>query len=503
MGGCGLFLALQVHQILGHSWEDRLASGAKVTMAASCLSGARWLLECLYSTRLLKMKCESKIMQNTWERAVIERLRMGMPDGSPAALPGGSALGIWAFDLYCAELIRSRKDHAEMDDDEEEEQASKIFDHVLALIDPSAPCATSSDGADDTPIALDRLSSGTQARELPTTLRYDDLKRYLPEAEAEKAWAWLGDGDDDEIGTGAWYDCDSQQGMQLKKETFTRHVRQTWSDSRDLVSNIDEYNTIYTLFRSIVRCAFALTLVVIVLATFEPNALSSLWWTMSSVTVALSFVFGPLLREMFESLTLILVIRPFDVGDRVIILGKRMQVIELNFFTTNFLDGDTTRVEIKNSMIFSDKLGVCNLTRSGHTECGVELNILAEDSTTHNVEYLQECVRKECARLSETWVDGECGDATVNLGGDSGVLVGMSPEAPGVVRWRFRVIHKLNLQSPRGVRVDASKLLAFLVQECKDYGIRLQRPPYDTRFDVQPSDVVPIVVASTSEQSPP
>lgn len=38
---------------------------------------------------------------------------------------------------------------------------------------------------------------------------------------------------------------------------------------------------------------------------------------MSTVALGLSFIFGNLLKEIFESVVLLLVMHPYDVGDRI------------------------------------------------------------------------------------------------------------------------------------------------------------------------------------------
>jgi len=214
-------------------------------------------------------------------------------------------------------------------------------------------------------------------------------------------------------------------------------------------------------------------------AIFWPEALAAVWWTFSSILVAVTFTFGALIKDVCESLTLILVIRPFDVGDRVIVANKRLLVVELNMLTTTFLNGSNELVWLRNSQIFSEPSGVCNLTRSVHTECGLEIELWAEESTTPNMRRLESFVRNFCDSKPQTWVPGANGAATV--GADvSGVTVGVAgagamPGA-GMIRWRFRAVHQDNLQSPSQIRLDVSRLLSALLGECVSAGLHLRRP---------------------------
>ena len=83
------------------------------------------------------------------------------------------------------------------------------------------------------------------------------------------------------------------------------------------------------------------------------------------------------------------------------------------------------------------------MSRSGGAECAVELELLAEDSTTANVRGLEQAARALCEAHAETWVPEKSGIATVVSGGNGEVLCSMAGGTPGTVRWRFRAIHRL------------------------------------------------------------
>merc|ERR1712190_644729 len=119
-------------------------------------------------------------------------------------------------------------------------------------------------------------------------------------------------------------------------------------------------------------------LLVSILAVNFPHTLETAWWAFFSLIGSFSFVFGSLIKDVCESLTLILLIRPFDLGDRIVVGGQRLLVVELNMLTTTFLNGYNELVWLRNSQIFTDAAGVCNLSRSEHAECAIELDILAE-----------------------------------------------------------------------------------------------------------------------------
>lgn len=486
-----LCFILRLHRVSDALWADRLERAAGSLMAASALTACRWLVECLYSTRLLKLRCGAQVLENAWQRAAIDRLCRWKPSKEPPlALRSGS--GIWEFDMQCAKLIKGHSAEfiAQQDKDAELLEAARIFSEIIAAMSQQASGSPSRMTRVPTPAGGEEVQGQSPRegrRSCVRLLELGDLKRCLEKGDADRAWAWLwGAGDE---GAGAWLWQDSGQGLGIDEDMFVRRIMEMRADTRELVSSICEYNTIFRLFHNVVMCVYVASMALLALAVICPGALAALWWTFSSALVAVSFIFGPLIRDAFESLALILFIRPYDVGDRVVIADQRMMVVEINVLTTTFNNGFNELVWFRNSQIFSDKRGVRNLSRSEHAECAVELDILAEDSTMANIRGLERTVRKWCEERPHVWVAAHCGDATACAPGSGGILCSMAACGAGVMRWRFRAVHQRNLHSPLQVKVDASKLMLALIEACLARGVRLRRPPQGISLE-GPADAI-------------
>lgn len=462
-------IAVGVHRAPEYVGEF-LYNVAMAIMMSSVLSAGRWLVECLYSTRLLKLRCGPRVLDNAWHRAVVERFRECVERGPEAALDPSPVLpqfrGLWEFDFHCAELIRlnAADAHSKKDQDEDYDAAegAELFNQIIEL--KEAQSAT-----------IEESPTSASYR----TLSAEMLLSLLPKEDAQNAWVWLwGDGGD---GTGEWLWNDCADGPGVDESTFVNRISQAKAETEKLVSNICEYNSIFALFRTVVGVAHGGAMICMLLSLFWPGAMATLWWISSSVIVAVSFTFGPLIRDACESLALILVIRPFDVGDRVVIAGNRMRVMEIDMLTTTFMNGHNELVWIRNSQIFAEKGGVRNLSRSKNEECGVELDLLAEDSTQQNIEALSAAVKKFCEAWPDKWVANDCGQATA-LASPAGCTVAatMSVSGAATVRWRFRATHRENLHNALSLAMDTSRLLTLLVDVCNKLGIRFCRPPLQT-----------------------
>eukprot|EP00927_Polykrikos_kofoidii_P050128 TRINITY_DN4405_c0_g1_i6.p1 TRINITY_DN4405_c0_g1~~TRINITY_DN4405_c0_g1_i6.p1 ORF type:complete len:617 (+),score=103.02 TRINITY_DN4405_c0_g1_i6:66-1916(+) len=451
----GLFLVVRVQNGSDDSMlAYLLTSTARLVMAVAAVSATRYVIESLYSTRLLKNRCEQRVLENQWQHAVVERLHNISQETSSSRAPVlSTGSGPFEFDAHCAMLIQRHAKELDSPKTSHETRAmvSAIFDQI-----------TRSKGS---PIGARTMSP-------------EDLDRALPKEDAQRAWAWLHRKKDTPAKDGnsdGGSDSDSADEP-VDEIEFRERIAETRAETLDLASSICEFHTVCGLFRSILQIVHCGALSAIFLALFFPAAFANVMWTLSSILVAGSFMFGSLARDVCESLALILFIRPFDVGDRVCVAGAVLIVVEVNLLTTAFVNPYNELVWLRNSQIFSDSSGVRNFSRSEHSECAVELDLLAEDCSFENIEALEKFVRDWCEERKESWLYDQCGDATACSGPDAGVLSSTSEKYPGIIRWRFRAVHKSNLHVPSVVKRATSRLLLGLLEACKDRNIRLQQP---------------------------
>jgi len=439
-------------------WRCNLAAVAFPTLWA-----AQWLMECFYCTRLLKQYCEDDVAQNSWERAVLKRLASGKADKDPETeLPEAvvKGAGPFEFDLQCAGLIQTERhsvmawqkgdeEAKETIRDQEEEDARSLF---TKLVHP-AP-------SDPTPV-----------------LKPDHLKHMLAPDDIRRLVNWLQE------------DCKT---VALTETVFVDRVMETRENTRDLLGSIFSYASIVALFRTVVECVTYSLAFIAGLIIFVPEGLTSLG-PISTGLAGFMLIFGSLIREIGECLVLILVIRPFDIDDCVVVSGKRLIVVEITMLTTRFLNSNGEVVRIRNAHIFADKDGVVNLSHSKNLECGVEIDLLAADSTPEVLGNLEDFVQQYCANQEDSWVPGQCGKATVIAGGCSGILVQMLE--PGIVRWRFRVVHRLNFDHVGKVRRDCSVLLTCLLEHAtRTLGLKLGK----AQRVVQSAEAPPVLVGKGS-----
>jgi small-conductance mechanosensitive channel len=83
----------------------------------------------------------------------------------------------------------------------------------------------------------------------------------------------------------------------------------------------------------IMRVLLCTVLAMITLSLFELTTYNTIA-SYSSIMLSLSFLFGSSARSAFEAIIFLLMVHPYDVGDRVVIEGENYLVSKINLLTT-------------------------------------------------------------------------------------------------------------------------------------------------------------------------
>jgi small-conductance mechanosensitive channel len=81
-----------------------------------------------------------------------------------------------------------------------------------------------------------------------------------------------------------------------------------------------------------ILCTTYLLNLTLVILVFSQVSLTRAWLTVSSLLLSFVFVFGNSIRLIYESVVYLFVVRPFDVGD-VILLGPTQDWCTVRYLT--------------------------------------------------------------------------------------------------------------------------------------------------------------------------
>ncbi|RYF36737.1 MAG: mechanosensitive ion channel family protein, partial [Cytophagaceae bacterium] len=150
------------------------------------------------------------------------------------------------------------------------------------------------------------------------------------------------------------------------RDEFVNSILIMYMSLQSTQGALASYGGVSGAVRILVNLIHIITLVLIVLAIYEVNISQSLV-PLTTMLIGFGFALGPTLQRLLESLLFVLVISPFDVGDKVSVpminAGGWLTVAKLNLLTTEFTDGTNKRLIMRNSELGAQP--IFNMRRSG------------------------------------------------------------------------------------------------------------------------------------------
>jgi hypothetical protein len=172
-----------------------------------------------------------------------------------------------------------------------------------------------------------------------------DLERVLDQRTAAQAFASFSSRSTDAL---------------ISRSEWVAAMRAIFRERRNLASTIADRDNVAGVLSRVMHLVFWLLVFVAVLLLFNVSLAPFL----PAVTffVTLSFIFGNSVKNIFESLLLVLVVRPFDVGDRIEVEGQNYLVTRIYTHTTEATTPNGKLIILPNNMLQGRP--IINLSRS-------------------------------------------------------------------------------------------------------------------------------------------
>eukprot|EP00418_Pyrodinium_bahamense_P084329 CAMPEP_0179070116 /NCGR_PEP_ID=MMETSP0796-20121207/30855_1 /TAXON_ID=73915 /ORGANISM="Pyrodinium bahamense, Strain pbaha01" /LENGTH=780 /DNA_ID=CAMNT_0020767199 /DNA_START=45 /DNA_END=2389 /DNA_ORIENTATION=+ len=297
-----------------------------------------------------------------------------------------------------------------------------------------------------------------------------DLVSIMPSEDADRTWQLLtlrSDGDGTGGGAAARFSVSEQEFVQAVRGTFERfHM---------LAATVKDYAAIWLVFSNVLAAVQVAVAIGIILAVFfPPQVLRTVCISVPTAFLGVSFVFGGLLREIFESLVLILLVQPYDVGDRICLPDgddayRTFIVQKINILTTEARDLSNQCVYLKNSILFQESR-IMNLGRSLNAVVELSFEMPAEQFTLEIVNALEGFVRQYMSYRAVNWVPTYLRSFTPIANGRT------QCDLSGAVTHRFRLMHRKPWQHIREIRNDTTNVLYALIEEMRRLGLDFRLP---------------------------
>ncbi|CAE7516158.1 Nup155 [Symbiodinium necroappetens] len=459
-------------------WVPALRDASMLLLLARVLRAGETAAELLYSSRILTTQ-RSELWQNTRERRVLAVLRGAVEKQSSEEKPDEKSLlhlddsVPLAFERACAELIASGSPGSELwlsltSLAEEEDADSDDFAEFRMKRETSGSSAQDVFKVDGVVLEPEHVAAGARAlyRKLAPhgLLNFDKLHTVIEnDIETNRLWALLQALDEEseiDVNNTGKTVMERQRSISMPvdaSDAFVHLVVSTYKEAARLVSTVGEHSAVFAQLRRFDTCKvlqhwllvkwllgeFSLrlfcsvlsvlrlsVLVVVAVGRFAPiTVLQTLSWLLSSVLLAVSFAWGPVLLDILQSLVLLLHVNPFDTGDMIIFRGNYLHVQQIKLLNTVFRDLCDEEIYIRNSVLYADCEGILNIRRSGRASAAIELLIPPQSATKPNLKALTAAARRYAMAHPETWQEQvSVGVFPTNQPG-AAVVVGMEVRA--------------------------------------------------------------------------
>lgn len=140
---------------------------------------------------------------------------------------------------------------------------------------------------------------------------------------------------------------------------------------KNMVKNFNRHRLKILRIQPVVNIlVWTLAIYTLIMTLFNPSA-EAIYALMGSSALALGFAMQDILKNVFGGL-LIILDRPFQIGDRINIKGNYGEVVNIGLRNTQINTLDDNLVTIPNSAIISDNISNAN---SGALDCMVVVNL--------------------------------------------------------------------------------------------------------------------------------
>lgn len=141
---------------------------------------------------------------------------------------------------------------------------------------------------------------------------------------------------------------------------------------KNLVKNFNRHRLKILRIQPVVNIlVWTLSIYTLIMTLFNPSA-EAIYALMGSSALALGFAMQDILKNVFGGL-LIILDRPFQIGDRISIKGNYGEVVNIGLRNTQVNTLDDNLVTIPNSAIISDSISNAN---AGALDCMVVVNMI-------------------------------------------------------------------------------------------------------------------------------
>lgn len=192
---------------------------------------------------------------------------------------------------------------------------------------------------------------------------------------------------------------EAKETRKIRKSFFKRWMVMVSREQKSLIRALKDTKT---AIKELDNLASAVLLVVVIILWLLQTGLltTQVLIFISSQLLLLQFIFGNAAKDLFEAIVFVFVKHPFDVSDRCLVDGDKLEVEEMNIMTTVFLTEDGEKKSYPNSVLASKP--IINSSRSENMNESVEF-MVDFSASDESLEALTNKIREYIERKPKHW----------------------------------------------------------------------------------------------------
>jgi len=218
---------------------------------------------------------------------------------------------------------------------------------------------------------------------------YDQIKKYFPK-DHESVFKYLSKSDE------------VHQEQKISVKTFKGLAKELYSKREDMSRTIAARNYIFEqlelIFSIIVKYISAMVWCTIFTLDYKIYVAG-----FGTSILTFSWIFGDSIKKLFNCFVFILVIRPYDIGDKINLSGEAYTVRRINLLTTTFLTSLKKLLYVPNHVLMNERIH--NMSRSPSERLKLEILLSSGDTTFEKAVSLEKKLKDEIEKKKKYFSD--------------------------------------------------------------------------------------------------
>jgi len=258
---------------------------------------------------------------------------------------------------------------------------------------------------------------------------------------------------------------DKDNNGSISFEEMTKTIVEIYRDRKDLFTTLYDRENVAEILANVFQFIYWIIIVLVSISIFKEGALKEALTPLAGAVLALTFVFGNSLKNIWESMLLIFVIKPFSVGDRLTLNGfPTMKVNRLRLFTTEFYAMDGRQFIVPNSFLVTNTITQYKRSR----DFAASFKLQVSGNTMSSAKF------KKFTSTLKTWLKND--DANWNHHKFQ-CFISEFEETHIFILEVWAELKGLTWNEPSKFRVPRTRLFFAIQDTCKQLGIECHRAP--------------------------